>query len=181
MEYDWSNLPWKKMEGKRKQEDYQSKLARAKHNLHHGGGNGFNAYGGVNHGNGNFTPRKHVGVDNYSSYASSFEHTSYDEYGGYGRCSKEKESELEKSEKEFLLNDFENQMGVNLELFKVNPLAFEKSNLRKEGFEQEFFDKMVLKGKVDHRGIIHWKGELVSLLYCKEELGGLSPSGEMEH
>ncbi|KAI5672270.1 hypothetical protein M9H77_12634 [Catharanthus roseus] len=56
-----------------------------KHNFHHGGGNGFNAYGGNNHGNGNFTPRRHVGVCNFSSYAKSFEHTSYDDYGGYGR------------------------------------------------------------------------------------------------
>ncbi|KAI5676937.1 hypothetical protein M9H77_07887 [Catharanthus roseus] len=37
---------------------------------------------------------------------------------------------------EFLLKDFENQMGFNLELFKVNPLEFENSNLRKEAFEQ---------------------------------------------
>ncbi|KAI5653451.1 hypothetical protein M9H77_30638 [Catharanthus roseus] len=34
---------------------------------------------------------------------------------------------------EFLLQDFENRMGVNIELFKV-----EKSNLRKEAFEQVF-------------------------------------------
>ncbi|KAI5681295.1 hypothetical protein M9H77_02522 [Catharanthus roseus] len=38
--------------------------------------------------------------------------------------------------KEFLLKDFENRMRVNLGLFKVNPWAFEKSNLRKEAFEQ---------------------------------------------
>ncbi|KAI5667909.1 hypothetical protein M9H77_17762 [Catharanthus roseus] len=38
--------------------------------------------------------------------------------------------------KEFLLKDFENRMGANLELFKVNPLAFEKSTSRKEAFEQ---------------------------------------------
>ncbi|KAI5676544.1 hypothetical protein M9H77_07494 [Catharanthus roseus] len=38
--------------------------------------------------------------------------------------------------KELLLKDFENQMGTNLELFKVNSLAFEKPNLRKEVFEQ---------------------------------------------
>ncbi|KAI5676958.1 hypothetical protein M9H77_07908 [Catharanthus roseus] len=56
-------------------------LARAKHNFHHGGGNVFNAYGRNNHGNVNFTPRKQVGVDNFSSYANSFEHTSNDNYG----------------------------------------------------------------------------------------------------
>ncbi|KAI5676246.1 hypothetical protein M9H77_07196 [Catharanthus roseus] len=37
---------------------------------------------------------------------------------------------------EFLLIDFETQMGASLKLFKVNPLAFEKSNLRKESLEQ---------------------------------------------
>ncbi|KAI5649480.1 hypothetical protein M9H77_35485 [Catharanthus roseus] len=39
------------MEVKGKQEDYQSKHARDMHNFPHGGGNGFNAYGGNNHGN----------------------------------------------------------------------------------------------------------------------------------
>ncbi|KAI5681708.1 hypothetical protein M9H77_02936 [Catharanthus roseus] len=73
------------MEAKSKQENYQCKLARDMHNFHHGGGNRFNAYGGNNYGNGNFTPRRHVGVGNFSSYAKSFEHTSYDDYGGYGR------------------------------------------------------------------------------------------------
>ncbi|KAI5677498.1 hypothetical protein M9H77_08448 [Catharanthus roseus] len=43
--------------------------------------------------------------------------------------------------KEFLLEDFENRMGVKL--FKVNPLAFEKSNLRKESFEQVWKDFVV--------------------------------------
>ncbi|KAI5671898.1 hypothetical protein M9H77_12262 [Catharanthus roseus] len=33
------------------------------HSFHHGGGNGFNAYGGNNHGNGDFTSRRHVGVE----------------------------------------------------------------------------------------------------------------------
>ncbi|KAI5681226.1 hypothetical protein M9H77_02453 [Catharanthus roseus] len=46
----------KRMGAKGKQEDYQSKLARYMHNFHHRGGNGFNAYGRNNHGNGNFTP-----------------------------------------------------------------------------------------------------------------------------
>ncbi|KAI5667011.1 hypothetical protein M9H77_16864 [Catharanthus roseus] len=44
---------------------------------------------------------------------------------------------------EFLLKDFENLMGVNLELLKVNPLAFEKSNLRKEAFKQVWKDFVV--------------------------------------
>ncbi|KAI5672249.1 hypothetical protein M9H77_12613 [Catharanthus roseus] len=73
------------MGAKCKQEDYQSKLARGMHNFHHGGGNRVNAYGGINNGNRKFTPRRHVGVGNFSSYAKSFEHTSYDDYGGYGR------------------------------------------------------------------------------------------------
>ncbi|KAI5664093.1 hypothetical protein M9H77_23416 [Catharanthus roseus] len=62
MVYDWSNPSLKMMEVKSKQEDYQSKLARDMHSFHHGGGKGFNAYGGNNHGNGNFTPRRHIGV-----------------------------------------------------------------------------------------------------------------------
>ncbi|KAI5676284.1 hypothetical protein M9H77_07234 [Catharanthus roseus] len=77
------------MEAKSKQEDYQSKFARDMHNFHHGGGSGFNAYDGNNHGNRNFTSRRHVGVGNFSSYAKSLEHTFYDDYGGYGRTSNE--------------------------------------------------------------------------------------------
>ncbi|KAI5650435.1 hypothetical protein M9H77_36440 [Catharanthus roseus] len=45
--------------------------------------------------------------------------------------------------KELLLEDFENQIGDNLEFFKVNLLAFEKSNLRKEAFEQACNDFVV--------------------------------------
>ncbi|KAI5672143.1 hypothetical protein M9H77_12507 [Catharanthus roseus] len=52
------------------------------HSFHHGGGHGFNAYGGNNHGNGDFTSRRHNSAGNFSSYAKSFEHTSYDDYGG---------------------------------------------------------------------------------------------------
>ncbi|KAI5652478.1 hypothetical protein M9H77_29665 [Catharanthus roseus] len=73
------------MEAKSKQEDYQSKLVRNMHNFHHGGDNGFNAYGGNNHRNENFISKRHNGVGNFSSYAKSFEHTSYDDYMGYGR------------------------------------------------------------------------------------------------
>ncbi|KAI5672724.1 hypothetical protein M9H77_13088 [Catharanthus roseus] len=72
MEYNWSNPSWKMMEAKSKQEDYQSKLARDMHNFHHSDGNGFNAYGGKDHGNGNFTSRRHVG---------NFEDSSKDEDG----------------------------------------------------------------------------------------------------
>ncbi|KAI5676004.1 hypothetical protein M9H77_06954 [Catharanthus roseus] len=66
MEYNFSNLSWKRMRAKRKQEDYQSKLARDMHNFYHSGGNGFNAYGGNNHGNGNFTSKRHNRVGNFS-------------------------------------------------------------------------------------------------------------------
>ncbi|KAI5672380.1 hypothetical protein M9H77_12744 [Catharanthus roseus] len=45
--------------------------------------------------------------------------------------------------KEFLLKDFDNLMGISLELFKVNHLAFEKSNLRKVAFEQVCKDFVV--------------------------------------
>ncbi|KAI5682213.1 hypothetical protein M9H77_03441 [Catharanthus roseus] len=55
------------------------------HSFHHGGGNGFNVYGGNNHGNGNSTSKRHNGVGNFSSYAKSYGHTSYDDYGGYDR------------------------------------------------------------------------------------------------
>ncbi|KAI5663879.1 hypothetical protein M9H77_23202 [Catharanthus roseus] len=81
------------MEAMRRQEDYQSELARDMHNCYYGGGNGVNAYGGRNHGHGNFisrghddyrnfTPKRHNGVGNFSSYAKSHGHTSYDDYGG---------------------------------------------------------------------------------------------------
>ncbi|KAI5667895.1 hypothetical protein M9H77_17748 [Catharanthus roseus] len=62
------------MEAKSKQENYQSKLARDMNNFHHGGGNGVNAYGGNNHGNGSFTSKRHNGVDNFSSSAKSYGH-----------------------------------------------------------------------------------------------------------
>ncbi|KAI5663513.1 hypothetical protein M9H77_22836 [Catharanthus roseus] len=52
MEYDWSNPPWKRIEAKSTQEDYQSKFVRDMHNLHLDGGNRVNAYGGYNHENG---------------------------------------------------------------------------------------------------------------------------------
>ncbi|KAI5681857.1 hypothetical protein M9H77_03085 [Catharanthus roseus] len=96
MEYTWSNSSWQKMEAMRKQEDYQSKLARDMHNFYHGRGNGVNTYGGSNHGYGNFVSRGHDGygnftfkrhntVGNFSSYAKSYGHTSYDDYRGYER------------------------------------------------------------------------------------------------
>ncbi|KAI5677016.1 hypothetical protein M9H77_07966 [Catharanthus roseus] len=97
MAYNWSNPSWKRMEEKSK--DHQSKLARDMHNFHHGGDNGFNDYGGNNHGNGNFTPRRHVRVCNFSSYAKSFEHTSYDDYGGVAKVETLKPSMIEEFSK----------------------------------------------------------------------------------
>ncbi|KAI5653597.1 hypothetical protein M9H77_30784 [Catharanthus roseus] len=85
MEYNWSNPSWKWMEVKSKQESYQSKFTRDMHSFHHGGGNAFNAYGGKDHRNGDFTSKRHIGVDNFSSDDKSFEHTSYNDCGGYGR------------------------------------------------------------------------------------------------
>ncbi|KAI5681288.1 hypothetical protein M9H77_02515 [Catharanthus roseus] len=73
------------MEVRSKQKDYQSKLSSDMHNYYHGSGNRFNSFGENNHGIGNFTSRRHVGDGKLSSYAKSFEHTSYDDYGGYGR------------------------------------------------------------------------------------------------
>ncbi|KAI5681185.1 hypothetical protein M9H77_02412 [Catharanthus roseus] len=52
------------------------------YNFHHGGSSGFNVYGGNNTGNGRFTAKRHNGVGNFSSYAKSFEQTSYNDYGG---------------------------------------------------------------------------------------------------
>ncbi|KAI5652889.1 hypothetical protein M9H77_30076 [Catharanthus roseus] len=72
------------MEAKNKQEDYQSKLARDMHNFHHGGDNGFNAYGRRNHGHGNFIYRGHNGYGNFLPRRHS---------------AQKKESELEKSER----------------------------------------------------------------------------------
>ncbi|KAI5672853.1 hypothetical protein M9H77_13217 [Catharanthus roseus] len=43
-----------------KQEGYRSKLIRDMHSFHYDGGYRFNAYGGNNHGNGDFTSRRHV-------------------------------------------------------------------------------------------------------------------------
>ncbi|KAI5658054.1 hypothetical protein M9H77_26847 [Catharanthus roseus] len=109
--------------------------------------------------------------------------------------------------KELLLKDFESQMGTNLELFKINSLAFEISNLRKEAFEQiskekcrpswKFgnfmltFSHLILCNTMGEKRCFYAnesefieaieKDELVSLLYCKEELSGLSPLKEMEH
>ncbi|KAI5682060.1 hypothetical protein M9H77_03288 [Catharanthus roseus] len=84
MEYKWSNPSWKMMEVKSKHQHYQSKFASDMHIFYHGGGNGFNAYGGNNRGNGNFTSKRHNGVGNFS-YAKSYGHTSYDDYRGYDR------------------------------------------------------------------------------------------------
>ncbi|KAI5667745.1 hypothetical protein M9H77_17598 [Catharanthus roseus] len=59
MEYSWSNPSWKRMEAKSKQEYYHSKLAIDIYNFHHGGSNGVRN----NHTNGNFTPKRHNGVE----------------------------------------------------------------------------------------------------------------------
>ncbi|KAI5652559.1 hypothetical protein M9H77_29746 [Catharanthus roseus] len=198
-------------------------------NFYHGGGNGFSADGGNNHRNGNFTLKRHNGVE--TSNVDSCENMNeksiekedcneikekergeekerlverlcifdsismFSKESEYFECPKEKEVSLRKNfgdsskdkdgrltykfdeyhfnianyascvlgvedkgrnmEKELgtileelpislslhpslmcFNKDFENRMGDNLELFKVNPLAFEKSNYRKEAFEQ---------------------------------------------
>ncbi|KAI5649093.1 hypothetical protein M9H77_35098 [Catharanthus roseus] len=72
MEYNLSNPSWKRMEVKSKQEDHHSKFRRDMHNFHHGGGNGFNAYGENNHGNGNFTPQRHAGAKSYGEKAKRY-------------------------------------------------------------------------------------------------------------
>ncbi|KAI5673855.1 hypothetical protein M9H77_14219 [Catharanthus roseus] len=219
------------MEIKSKQEDHQSKFARDMRNFYLGGGNGSNVYDRNNHENGDFTPKRHNGVNfEYSSkeedrklayksvktinifssnYYLSFEiyfkeiklfslvfmENGYqfyflnslgtliekkqfveinsnccailrlDEYQfnipNFVSCVLEIEDKERNMEKELgaileelsiscslipslmcyeelLLKDLENQMETNLELFKVNTLAFEKSNLTKEAFEQAF-------------------------------------------
>ncbi|KAI5672532.1 hypothetical protein M9H77_12896 [Catharanthus roseus] len=96
MEYHWSNSSWQMMAVMRKQEDYQSKLARDMYSCYHGCGNGVNAYDGSNNrrgnfisnghdGYGNFNPKRHNGVSNFSFYAKSYMHTSYADYGGHER------------------------------------------------------------------------------------------------
>ncbi|KAI5667652.1 hypothetical protein M9H77_17505 [Catharanthus roseus] len=50
--------------------------------FYHGGDSGINAYGGNNHGSGSFTPKRHIRVGNFSPYARTFEHNSYDCYEG---------------------------------------------------------------------------------------------------
>ncbi|KAI5676962.1 hypothetical protein M9H77_07912 [Catharanthus roseus] len=66
MEYHWSNSSWQRMEAIRKQEDYQSKLARDMHDYYHGGSNGVNAYDRSNNGHGNFISRGHNGYRNFT-------------------------------------------------------------------------------------------------------------------
>ncbi|KAI5673882.1 hypothetical protein M9H77_14246 [Catharanthus roseus] len=51
-------------------------------NFYHGSDNALNAYGGNNHGSGNFTPKRHIGVGNFSHHARSYEHNSYDCHEG---------------------------------------------------------------------------------------------------
>ncbi|KAI5657965.1 hypothetical protein M9H77_26758 [Catharanthus roseus] len=66
-----------------------------------------------------------------------------------------------RNKREFLLKDFESRMGVNLELFKVNPLAFEKSNFRKDAFEQvgKYF---VVEHLCYHKPFKGWLSKLVT-------------------
>ncbi|KAI5657124.1 hypothetical protein M9H77_25917 [Catharanthus roseus] len=91
MEYHWSNSLWQRIEAMRKQENYQSKLAKDMYNYYHGL-NEVNAYDGNNHGHGNFNSRGH---DSYGN----FNPKRHNGVGGeYFECSKEKEYELEKSE-----------------------------------------------------------------------------------
>ncbi|KAI5681236.1 hypothetical protein M9H77_02463 [Catharanthus roseus] len=72
MECNWSNSSLKRIEEKSKLKDSHSSFARDMYNFYHGGGNRINAY-------------RHVGVGNFSAYAKSFGHTSYDDYGGHDR------------------------------------------------------------------------------------------------
>ncbi|KAI5661947.1 hypothetical protein M9H77_21270 [Catharanthus roseus] len=70
-----------KMGTMRKREDCHTKFARDKQSFYHDGDNGVNAYGRNKCRSGNFTPKIHNRVDNFSSYAKSFGHTSYDNCG----------------------------------------------------------------------------------------------------
>ncbi|KAI5672867.1 hypothetical protein M9H77_13231 [Catharanthus roseus] len=181
MEYNWSNPSWKRIEVKSKQEDYQSKLAGDKHNFNHGDCNRFNAYGVNNHGNGNFTSRRHVGAE----------------------YSKEKENELEKRERVNENGCFNEKQESEREAQREKEIVV----LQKSGevnfctndtnsFFAKFFDRMVSKEKcrpswnvenfitIGEKRCFYakesefiediGKDELVSLLYCKEKLSGLS-------
>ncbi|KAI5652874.1 hypothetical protein M9H77_30061 [Catharanthus roseus] len=149
------------------------------HNFYHGGGNGFPAYGGNNHGYGNFTPKRHNGVCNFSSYANCFEHTSYDDYGNYGRVNTRYDNFEHRVEDQG--RSMEKELGTTLEDLSIslslNPslscdeVSFGELKSLLSCFyakESEFIEAIET-------------GELVSLFYCKEELGGLSPMKEMEH
>ncbi|KAI5681239.1 hypothetical protein M9H77_02466 [Catharanthus roseus] len=70
MDYTWPNSSWQMMEAMRKQEQYQSKLARDNHNFYHV----------------EISLLKDInGVGIFSSYDKSYGHTSYDDYRGYER------------------------------------------------------------------------------------------------
>ncbi|KAI5676932.1 hypothetical protein M9H77_07882 [Catharanthus roseus] len=73
-EYMGTTSSKQRMEGIGKQEDFRAKYARDEHNFDHCGGNGINAYGGNDH-----------SVGNFSSYAKSYDHNSYDNSRGYER------------------------------------------------------------------------------------------------
>ncbi|KAI5668809.1 hypothetical protein M9H77_18662 [Catharanthus roseus] len=74
----------------------------------------------------------------FARYMHSFHHSGVNRFNVYGGKNHENGKFTLKNilELELLLKDVENRVGANIELFKVNPLAFEKSNLRKEAFEQ---------------------------------------------
>ncbi|KAI5677509.1 hypothetical protein M9H77_08459 [Catharanthus roseus] len=149
------------------------------HNFHHGGDSRFNDFGGNNHGNPNFTPRRHFRDGNFSSYAKSFENTSYDNYGGYGKVNtrydnyehrvEDKGRNLEKE-----LGNYLKDLAINLSL---NPslICSEVSFV-----ELELFLECIYVKESEFIKAIE-KDELVSLLNCKEEIGGLSPLRKMEH
>ncbi|KAI5676299.1 hypothetical protein M9H77_07249 [Catharanthus roseus] len=67
----------------------------------------------------------------------------------------------QKLSNELLFKDFENRMGANLELFKVNVLALGNSNLRKEAFKQVCKD-FVESGGLHHLKRIEHQRDLVS-------------------
>ncbi|KAI5676064.1 hypothetical protein M9H77_07014 [Catharanthus roseus] len=60
-----------------------SKLAREMSNFRKYGDYGGNAYSGSNHIDGNFTPRRQMGIGNFSSYTKTFDNIPHDDYGGY--------------------------------------------------------------------------------------------------
>ncbi|KAI5652276.1 hypothetical protein M9H77_29463 [Catharanthus roseus] len=91
----------------------------------------------------NFTPRRHVGVRNFSSYAKSYGHTSYDDYGGYDRDNAKydyyEHSPYDCYEEYHHSYDMQEHQGV-VTRAKAKQLKSHKDQIEQEKFEGLDFD-----------------------------------------